>query len=100
MGKEENNKYNNIEQLGIITPLNNLRRNASFIDSIFMFQLKSNLTCRKCGNKKVNFESSYIFNLPLSLCKMVSVNIHLYRLPFKYKIYYMRIYFYICFFFG
>ena len=88
---DENYKYNTEDELGNIAWANNLRRNVSFIDSIFMFQLKSNLTCRKCGNKKVNFESSYIFNLPLSLCKMVSVNIHLYRLPFKYKIYYSKI---------
>jgi len=57
--------YNDVDELGNISWANNLRRNVSFIDSIFMFQLKSNLTCRKCGNKKVNFESSYIFNLPL-----------------------------------
>ena len=89
--KDENYKYNTEDELGNIAWANNLRRNASFIDSIFMFQLKSNLTCKKCGNKKVNFESSYIFNLPLSLCKMVTVRINLFRLPFKYKIYYSKI---------
>ena len=60
---------------------NNLKRNTSIIDSIFMFQLKSNLKCRACQTKKFNFESNYIFDLPLSLCKMVTVDIHLYRLP-------------------
>ena len=88
---DENYKYNTEDELGNIAWANNLRRNVSFIDSIFMFQLKSNLTCKKCGNKKFNFESSYIFNLPLSLCKMVTVRINLYRLPFKYKVYYSKI---------
>ena len=56
-----------------------------------MFQLKSNLTCKKCGTKKYNFETNYVFDLPLSLCKMVTVSIELYRLPFKYKIYFDKI---------
>ena len=88
---DDNYKYNTEDELGNIAWANNLRRNVSFIDSIFMFQLKSNLTCRKCGTKKVNFESSYVFDLPLSLCKMVTVHINLFRLPFKYKIYYNQI---------
>ena len=91
MDKDDNYKYNNEEQLGEIAWANNLRRNVSFIDSIFMFQLKSNLTCKRCGTKKVNFETNYVFDLPLSLCKMVTVDINLYRLPFKYKIYYDKI---------
>ena len=91
MDKDDNYKYNNEEQLGEIAWANNLRRNVSFIDSIFMFQLKSNLTCKRCGTKKVNFETNYVFDLPLSLCKMVTVDINLYRLPFKYKIYYNKI---------
>ena len=89
--KDENYKYNTEEELGNIAWANNLRRNVSFIDSIFMFQLKSNLTCRKCGTKKFNFETNYVFDLPLSLCKMVTVDINLYRLPFKYKVYYDKI---------
>lgn len=88
---DDNYKYNTEDELGNIAWANNLRRNVSFIDSIFMFQLKSNLTCRKCGTKKVNFESSYVFDLPLSLCKMVIVHINLFRLPFKYKSYYNQI---------
>ena len=91
VAKEENYKYNSEEELGDIAWANNLRRNVSFIDSIFMFQLKSNLTCTKCGNKKINFETNYVLDLPLSLCKMVTININLYRLPFKYKVYYDKI---------
>ena len=91
MDKDDNYKYNDEEQLGNIAWANNLRRNVSFIDSIFMFQLKSNLTCRKCGTKKVNFETNYVFDLPLSLCKMVTIEVNLFRLPFKYKIYYDKI---------
>ena len=88
---DDNYKTNTVEELGNIAWANNLRRNASFIDSIFMFQLKSNLTCRKCKTTKVNFETSYVFNLPLSLCKMVTVQLYLFRLPFKYKVYYDKI---------
>ena len=91
VAKEENSKYNSEEELGDIAWANSLRRNVSFIDSIFMFQLKSNLTCKKCGTKKINFETNYVLDLPLSLCKMVTVNINLYRLPFKYKVYYDKI---------
>ena len=91
VAKEENYKYNSEEELGDIAWANSLRRNVSFIDSIFMFQLKSNLTCKKCGTKKINFETNYVLDLPLSLCKMVTININLYRLPFKYKVYYDKI---------
>ena len=89
--KDENYKYNSEEELGNIAWANNLRRNVSFIDSIFMFQLKSNLTCKKCGTKKYKFETNYVLDLPLSLCKMVTVVVELYRLPFKYKIYFDKI---------
>ena len=88
---DDNFKFNNEEELGNIAWANNLRRNVSFIDSIFMFQLRSNLTCKKCKTTKYNFESNYVFNLPLSLCKLVTVHITLFRLPFKYKVYYDKI---------
>ena len=89
--KDDIFKHNTDEELGNISWANNLKRNTSFIDSIFMFQLKSNLKCRKCGTTKLNFETNYIFNLPLSLCKMVTVEIYLYRLPFVNKLYYDKI---------
>ena len=88
---DDNYKFNTEDELGDLAWANNKRRNSSFIDSIFLFQLKSNLTCRKCNTKKVNFETSYVFNLPLSLCKLVTVHINLFRLPFKYKVYYAKI---------
>ena len=83
--------HNTDEELGNIYWANNLKRNTSFIDSIFMFQLKSNLKCKKCKQTKKNFETNYIFDLPLSLCRMVTVEIYLYRLPFIYKLYYDKI---------
>ena len=86
--KDFNFRYNTENELGNIAWANNLRRNVSFIDSIFMFQLKSNMVCRKCNTKKINFETGYVFDLPLSLCKMVYVEVNLNRLPFKYKVYY------------
>ena len=81
----------NKNELGNISWSNNLQRNASFIDSIFMFQLQSNLKCRKCHTVKYKFETNYMFDLPLSLCKMVTVEIYLYKLPFNYKLYYAEI---------
>ena len=81
----------NKNELGNISWSNNLQRNASFIDSIFMFQLQSNLKCRKCNTVKYKFETNYMFDLPLSLCKMVTVEIYLYKLPFNYKLYYAEI---------
>ena len=89
--KDDIFRHNTEEELGNISWANHLKRNCSFIDSIFMFQLKSNLKCRKCNTTKFNFETNYIFNLPLSLCKMVTVDIYLYRLPFIYKLYYDKI---------
>ena len=86
--KDDIFKHNTEEELGNISWANNLRRNLSFIDSIFMFQLRSNLKCKKCNNVKYNFETNYIFDLPLSLCRMVTVEIYLYRLPFRYKLYF------------
>ena len=83
--------HNTDKELGDIYWANNLKRNTSFIDSIFMFQLKSNLKCKKCKQTKINFETNYIFDLPLSLCRMVNVEIYLYRLPFIYKLYYDKI---------
>ena len=56
---------NTINEVGNLYWANSLRRNASFIDSLFMFQLKSNLKCRKCNTVKYNFENNYMFNLPI-----------------------------------
>ena len=89
--KDDIYNHNTDEELGNISWANNLKRNTSFIDSIFMFQLKSNLKCKKCNTIKVKFETNYMFDLPLSLCKMVSVEVNLYRLPFRYKFYFNKI---------
>ena len=48
-----------------------------------MFQLKSNLKCKKCNKVKYNFENNHMFDFPLSLCKMVKVDIYFYKLPLK-----------------
>lgn len=70
---------------------NALRRAASFINALFMFQLKSNLTCEKCHNEKITFETNYTMDLPISLGKMIQIEVILYRLPFCFKIYYEQI---------
>ena len=89
--KDDIFNHNTLEEQGNISWSSSLRRNASFIDSIFMFQLRSNLKCRKCNTIKYKFENNYMFDLPLSLCKMVTVEINLYKLPFIYKLYYQEI---------
>ena len=89
--KDEIFDNNSVDEVGNFYWSNSLRRNASFIDSFFMFQLKSHLKCKKCGKVKYNFENNYMFDLPLSLCRMVTVEIYLYRLPFNYKLYYSEI---------
>ena len=86
--KDDIFNHNTVDEMGEFSWSNNLKRNTSFIDSVFMFQLKSNLKCIKCKNKKYNFETNYIFDLPLSLCKMVTIEVFLYRLPFRYKVYF------------
>ena len=70
---------------------NAMRRSASFINSLFMFQLKSNLQCSKCLKEKYSFETNYIMDVPISLVKMIKVDIILYRLPCCYKFYYDQI---------
>ena len=89
--KDEIFNNNSVDEVGNFYWSNSLRRNASFIDSFFMFQLKSHLKCKKCGKVKYNFENNYMFDLPLSLCRMVTVEIYLYKLPFNYKLYYSEI---------
>ena len=89
--KDEIFNNNSVDEVGNFYWSNSLRRNASFIDSFFMFQLKSHLKCKKCGKVKYNFENNYMFDLPLSLCRMVTVDIYLYKLPFNYKLYYSEI---------
>ena len=89
---DDNYKFNTEDELGDLAWANHQRRNTSFIDSIFLFQLKSNLTCQVCKTRKVNFESSYVFNLPLSLCKLVTVHIKVKKIKIKIlKIYYLII---------
>ena len=85
--------YNNntIEEVANFFWSYDLIRNASFIDSIFKFQLRSNLTCKRCNKIKYNFENNYILNLPVSNKKMINVEIYLYKLPFNYKLYYSEI---------
>ena len=47
--------------------------------------------CKKCGNSKYNFENDYILNLPILKCRLIHVEIYLYKLPFQYKLYYPEI---------
>ena len=75
------------EQRSNIYWANSLRRSVSYINALFMFQVKSNLTCKQCGTTKTSYEQNYIMDLPISEGPIVSINIELYRLPLCYKIY-------------
>ena len=86
----KNNNYaiynqNTPDEIGNIHWSNNLINNASFIDSIFKYQIKIESKCKKCGNSKYNFENDYILNLPILKCRLIHVEIYLYKLPFQYK---------------
>ena len=89
--KDDIFNHNTTDEMGDISWSNNLKRNASFINSIFTYQLKTNLECNKCKKIKYNFEINDILPLPLSYCKIVTVEVFLYRLPFIYKVYFDKI---------
>jgi ubiquitin C-terminal hydrolase len=68
---------------------NNLRRNASFIHSLFLGQLKSNLICSKCETNKITFETFTSLNMPIPQKRTINLDIILHRLPFVFKMYYL-----------
>lgn len=71
---------------------NNLRRNASFIHSLFLGQLKSTLTCGTCFEKKITYETFTNLNIPIPQKKTILLNIIIHRIPFTYKAYYFEHY--------
>jgi len=71
---------------------NNLRRNASFIHSLFLGQMKSTLTCAKCNIKKITYETFTSLNIPIPQKKTILLNIIIHRIPFTYKAYYFEHY--------
>ena len=83
--------HNNDNELSNLYWANNLRRSCSFINALFNFQLKSILTCEKCKKQKITFENNTSLFLPVPLSKLIDININLYRLPFRFKIYYDKI---------
>ena len=81
--------YNGTEkELAIEYWSNNLRRNVSFIHSLFLGQLKSTLTCMKCGTEKISFECFSSLNVPIPQKSTIFLEVILHRLPFTFKIYY------------
>ncbi len=71
---------------------NNLRRNTSFIHSLFLGQMKSTLTCGKCQVKKISYETFTNLNIPIPQKKTILLNIIMHRIPFTYKAYYFENY--------
>lgn len=71
---------------------NNLRRNASFIHSLFLGQMKSTLTCAECKEKKITYETFTNLNIPIPQKKTILLNIIIHRIPFTYKAYYFEQY--------
>jgi ubiquitin C-terminal hydrolase len=68
---------------------NNMRRNVSFIHSIFLGQMKSTLECDACGTNKISFETFSNLILPIPQKKTINLEVVFFRLPFTYKAYYM-----------
>ena len=97
--KDDFFNHNTKDEIGDISWSNYLKNNISFIDSIFKFQLNSKFKCKKCNKCRYNFDVNFVIDLPLPLplplplshCKMVTVEIFLYRLPFIYKVYFDKI---------
>jgi len=88
----QNPEFYNGEQieLGSEYWANNLRRNLSFIHSLFLGQLQSRLVCQTCGNNKISYEPFLTLSLPIPQKKTIFLEIILHRLPFTFKAYYYR----------
>ena len=84
-------KYNTEETLSDLYWANAIRRSPSIINSIFAFQLKSVLTCAVCHKQNITYETNTNLYAPIPTSKYISVNIHLKRLPFNYKLYYDKL---------
>lgn len=67
---------------------NNLRRNISFIHSLFLGQLRSNLSCMVCESNKTSYETFTSLILPIPQKKMIVLEVILHRIPFIFKTYY------------
>lgn len=84
-------KYNTEDTLSDLYWANAIRRSPSIINSIFAFQLKSVLTCAVCHKQNITYETNTNLYAPIPTSKYISVNIHLKRLPFNYKLYYDKL---------
>ena len=84
-------KYNTEDTLSDLYWANAIRRSPSIINSIFAFQLKSILTCTVCHKQNITYETNTNLYAPIPMSKYISVNIHLKRLPFNYKLYYDKL---------
>ena len=60
----------------------------SFITSLFSIQLQSILTCTNCNKNSISYENSFNLFLPIKEDDEFHLKIFLYRLPFRYKLYY------------
>jgi hypothetical protein len=88
---ESNSFDGSEEELALQFWSNNLRRNASFVYSLFLGQLRSQLTCQKCKHSKLNFETFSSISLPVPQNSSIQIEIVLFRLPFTFKVYYENI---------
>lgn len=60
----------------------------SFISSLFSIQLQSILTCTNCNKNSISYENAFNLFLPIKEEEEFHLKIYLYRLPFRYKLYY------------
>ena len=84
--KYVNEEYCN--QIGNVYWSDYIKKNASYILPLFSMQSKKILKCEKCLSQKMQFEISHNLMLSVENSKIITLNICLNRLPFRYKIYY------------
>jgi ubiquitin C-terminal hydrolase len=82
------NNSDNIPVLSLEYWANNLRRNCSYIHSLFLGQLKSSLTCQRCNYEKITYETFTSISLPIPQGEKIILEVILFRLPFTFKVYY------------
>ena len=66
---------------------NNIRNDASYIHSLYLFQLKSTSVCSECKNSTFRYETFSSLSLPIPEGNKIILDVILFRLPFTLKSY-------------
>lgn len=90
LGNDNTEQFNDTE-LGNIQWANYIRNSASYINGLFSFQMKSIITCAGCLDSKISYEAKTFLSLPIKTNPYINLNIILFRLPIKYRLYYDKV---------